>query len=247
MFKLEIGDILNRAWEYASKNWLKLTGFNIIYFAVIAVLSVLLMPQEFFDAYYKYMSGSKVALQQITALSQEYSFQIQAITSLFTSIILVGIYNIYLNVARTGNEAEVINGFKLPLSTYIKCAAFLYITSLADSALSKVLYELPGFIHIIIYLAIAFVYIRCFFAIFIMIENPEVNPISAIKSSWNLLTGNAFNYIVIFVAGIFILALGLLACCIGITFTMVIQHFTVVVAYVALSEKRNPTLFDIEK
>lgn len=247
MFKLEIGEVLNMAWELAKKNWLKLTLLNLIYLVIAMGISIAFLPEGFIDAYLKTFQGDQNAANRLISMAENGNFMWQSIISaLFQSICATIAKIIYLKAVRNKGVANIADGFSKPMSTYIKCAGVSFVLSLVTSAWGLLSETLPTIVYVIVLLAILYVYIRCYLSIFVMIENEDDTIGDALKSSWEITKGYTWPYIVVLLASMLIMLVGVIACCVGVLFAMVIAMFATAVTYAALADKKNPTIFDLE-
>lgn len=212
-----ISEILDEAWTLSKKHGITLAVFFLLLAFLSNGLSFAFMPAGYWDAI---VSGN-------SDLIHSYSrWNLGSILEILISCVGgVGVAVTTLRLARGSQENINLSSFKLPLETYLKYIGWSLLYGFIV-AVGLILLIVPG-----IYLAT-----RLGFAGIYLVDHPTASIEEAVKFSWNKTDGHVLNLIGLGILSLIIVLLGLLACCVGIFFTMVISNFAFVLAYLFIAD-----------
>lgn len=75
---------------------------------------------------------------------------------------------------------------------------------------------------------------RLSYAGMMILDNPEIDILEAIKKSWNMTEGNVWNLILLSILFLFVVLAGLVCCCVGFFFAAAITLFAEAIVFYAL-------------
>lgn len=212
-----LSEILDEAWTLSKKYGLTLAVVFLLLSFLSNGLSFAFMPAGYWDAI---ASGNNDLIQSYSRLNFGSVLQV-----LISCVGGIGITVTSLRLARGSQENINLGSFKLPIETYLKYIGWSILYGFIV-AIGLLLFVLPG-----IYLAT-----RLAFAGIYLIDHPTASIEEAVKFSWNKTDGYTLSLIGLGIISIIIVFLGLLACCVGVFFTMVISNFAFVLAYLYISD-----------
>lgn len=247
MFKLSVGEIINAAWEYALDNWLKLTLLNLLLIILMTLVSWSLLPSGFIDTYISAVQGNQRALTELMQMTNQGMVWQNIISWIIESVVSTLLICIVLGTIRGNGKAQIIDSIKaVPASAIAKCAGFTLAITAITSISINLLSGINGWVILAICIAALYLYLRIGMTSYVLIEEPDDTIGDAIKASWDMTSGNAGSILLLLLAAALIMLIGMLACCVGMLFTSVIVMFMIASTYVALADKKNPTIFDKE-
>ncbi len=218
--ELSISEVLDKAWELTKKHGILLAVIYFVFFIVYELLGVTAYPSGYWSAIF---SGDTEAIQ---AYSDQMGFYAMTPVSWILSIVFsAGFYRMILLIAKEELPSPSFDAFKMEAMTYVKffCVSLCFGVVVI---LGFACFILPG-----IYLCA-----RLGFAELYILENPNASIGEAFSVSWKMTEGNVLVIVGIGIVAGLISMLGLLACCIGVYYTMVIATFCFVVTYLTLRE-----------
>lgn len=223
MKELNVSECLSIGWEYAKKHGLLVAVVYLVVSMLSQGLGHLFGPSVSYSEIQSMSeaiaNGSTDALSQYSQLASA-SQGASCISAFVNIIVATGLYNFALNVMNGRVSTFEMSAFKLPFNTYLKYFAVEIIVGII-CLIGTFLCVIPG-----IYLSL-----RLQFAGIVIIENPELGVVDAIKQSWEMTNGNVGSLFLLLIAAIGIVLLGFLCCCIGMYFAEAVILFVTVAAY----------------
>lgn len=249
--KLSISDLLNDAWELTKKHGIILALFLLVVYVLQTIFALSSLPSGIWEAA---MSGDDAAVK---SMSEAPNFLLQGGMMIISFFMGIALYNTSLRLARGSNENLSLSSFQLSGSTYFKLFVCYLVYSVGSFAVSFLweglktgtLYEywpaLEDMRVVAWVLLIAIVLIGLYFCLrlaFIplyLIDHPQVTLGEALQKSWALTQGRVLQLLGILILACIIGCLGLLACCIGVCYTMIIANFVFVLTYLYFLQENN--------
>ncbi|MCR5314251.1 MAG: hypothetical protein K6E54_11525 [Bacteroidaceae bacterium] len=219
--QLSISNVLERAWELTKKHGLLLAVLLLVAYILSYCLA---SPATKFDqqSYLEAVQNQdmETILSIYTGMLTHPMYFISILVGAFVS---VAIMKIFLGLAKGELTSIELSACKMPFAVYVKAVVVFFIIELAV-CVGMSLCVIPG-IFLAVRLMWAFVY---------QVDNPEAGIGESFSASWNMTRGNFWPLLGLGVVTFFIAILGLLACCIGMFYTLVVFYFAMVVAYLTL-------------
>lgn len=218
---LTISDVFNEAWDLTKRHGLTFA----VFFFLLAVLFNGLLLGTMPGGYWQAVFDNDVAGIRNYSDREYWPNIVFYVLQLF---VYVGVVVAMLNLARGGKTGLSWRSYKLPLSTYLNYIGY--------SLLSAIL-VLVGILFLIIpgiYLAV-----RLAFGSIYILDHPDADIKEAFRFSWRATEGKEFTLLGLGIVSGFVAALGLLLCCIGVYYTIVISQFALVVTYLWLLDNNS--------
>lgn len=241
-FPIDAGAILGRAWALYQMQMAVCIAAIVIYFAITFALS--------FGMQFVQTAVALAARNDRTVMMTIVVFQ-QVILQLVINFLLLGISRVMLKVVR-GERAEIVDVFSG--GAYL-VRAFLGMILINLLWLVIVLIGLvpggvllavagPGPIPIIAFVvggivafaAIIWITLNVIFFMFCLVDR-NVGIIEAFRLARQTTSGNMAQLMVLVFVWIGLVLVGVLACCVGVIFTMPLVMLTQAVAYLAMSHQ----------
>ena len=201
MINIYTGDIIGKAFDFAKSYGLPMAA---ILFAVFVI--------DYFLNLISNLSFSGEAQVGVTLLF----FLLQLVIN---ALIGVSIFASILKILREEGGSYRFN-HGLSASVYVKFAVCQFIYGLVV-ILGLFFFILPG----------AFIAVRWFFAPLYLIDHPDAGIGEALQASWNKTEGLFWPLFGLGLAATIVTISGILLCCIGIYFTMIIAYVAQVMTY----------------
>ena len=144
------------------------------------------------------------------------------------AIITLGFINCVLQMAKGKADSVSFDFWKQDVMVYVNYVVVSIIVKIL-TYLGVLLCIIPGL----------YIDARLQFATIRAIDHPEEGIMGCLSYSWKMTEGNALKIMGLLIVQIFILAIGLAMCCIGLLPAAVIVAFSDVVAYLILSNYFN--------
>jgi len=214
--EFSISDVLGRAWKLTKKH-----GLIIALFIFVAGMVSSMVCQIFMWP----MATQPMVINPYAQPTPEEALQwfgvyttVAPVGILIQLLLQVGVWNMFLSTMR-GGQPE-LSAFKLPVRTY---GYFILVSFIVSIIVYVGLFccIIPG-----IWLSV-----RLAYAPLIVFDKPKCTVEEALKGSWQMTNGYFWNLFGLAICAGLIGCLGLLVCCIGIYFTMVIAGFAFVISY----------------
>lgn len=230
-----VSECLSEAWVYSKKHWLIMCVIFVIIFVIEGVVESLFggnVDQSTINSLAERMrNGDNGAIAEMFSLYSSHSGG-SLVSSIVSSVLTAGVVNMMLGLVKGYTSEPSFDAFKMNLTVYVKYVVAQIIYGIIV-VLGLFCCILPG-----IFFAIRFNFCGIY-----LIENKEAGIVDAFKASWAMtssyelpLLGLSFMLILIVIGGI-------LCCCVGMVFAMVIVNFAEVIAYIVLS---NGTVASVE-
>lgn len=223
MNKISISKCVNGAWDLTAKHWI-MCVIVLVATVFVSIVSSMASPQTVV-----YSTGEMTAEEalQILKTTMAGSFGVASLAAYVVQFVLyAGLYKMALN-AYNGLKADT-TAYKMPATTYLKFVAAC-ITYGIIVGVGSLFCVIPG-----IFLAV-----RLLFAMVILLDEPETEFTEAFKKSWTMTAGSFWSLLGLGVVSILINIVGLLCCCVGMVFTLVMGMFMLVSAYYTLKGNRE--------
>ncbi|MCM1109337.1 MAG: hypothetical protein NC388_09885 [Clostridium sp.] len=224
---LPVGDILSRAWTLSCRHFPLFLVTLILSWIVSRLVSLPLEGTELMTAL-----ASGGGMQESVLIPLLMAFLMVAVWVWIIAWVIEGFfsvvnYRMYLDAADLDkpNLPVAVKGSFRPLLMYLGTSLVLGIAT----AFASMLCLVPG-----IYL-----WLRWIFVPVIVVDHPEWSFGEVCNRSWDLTKGHVLDLLLLVVVMIGINIIGLLCCCVGILFTLIISHFMLVTAYRMLSPREG--------
>lgn len=218
--ELSISEVLDKAWELTKKHGILLAVIYLVFTLVYEGMAVATYPSGYWSAIF---SGNTNAVQEY---SDQMGFSaLTPVLWILSVAFSAGFYRMILLIAKEEMPSPSFDAFKMEVMTYVKYFA-VSLCLCVVVLLGFICFVLPG-----IYLGA-----RLGFAQLYILENPNASIGEAFSVSWKMTEGNVLVIVGIGIVAGLISILGLLACCIGMYYTMVIGTFCIAVTYLTLRE-----------
>lgn len=218
---LDLGNILGRAFDLAKRHGLPIAAILFLLGVASNLISSMFTPSGYWQAV---LSGNMQLMENYNQSLFELGNIVSSLISFVLSIVVgVSIYASLLHIIRgTGNKYK-INAYGLPFEVYVKYGIYQFVYY-ALTLVGFALCVIPGF----------FVLVRFAFGGIYLLDHPEASLAAAFEFSWKKTRGHYFSLLGIGIVAFIIALLGILLCCIGIYFTLVIFHAAFALTYLAL-------------
>lgn len=224
-FELSASLIIERAWNYAkSKNGLLLVVMCVAIYIIEGCFSEVLSP-EMDQAQLQHYAET----QNFEAIGNMYGKVLRSpmyyVTSLVGILLMVGYYRNILWLVQGKSSELTLDAYKMPFMSYVN---YVVVTILFGIAVGSgiLLCFFPG-----IFLAV-----RLLWAPYYILDNPNSSIGEAFSASWNMTSGKFWSLLGLGIMACLVSISGLLACCIGVLFTVVVYGFVVMITYVTLNK-----------
>lgn len=225
MVYFSISEVIDKAWELTKK-------FGLVLIVVYFVLELIqyVIGQLFTPAIDQNALSAAISEQDWkTIMEMYYSNPTGTILgSIIGAIITLGFMNCVLQMAKGKADSVSFDFWKQDVMVYVNYVVVSIIVKIL-TYLGLLLCIVPG-----IYISARFD-----FAEICAIDHPEKGIMGCLSYSWKMTEGNAMNIMGLIIVQLFILAIGIAMCCIGILPAAVIVAFADVVAYLILSNYFN--------
>lgn len=214
--------IIERAWQYAK------TSNGIIMCVIFLVFSIITssLGNVFVDS--SVMSDPALMADPMALWSRlAPSMGLNAVvTGLLGMIFMFGFYRCMLGLVKEEYAEPTVDAWKAPIDAYVKFIAVEILVGLALSV-GFACCVIPGL----------FLLVRLVWAPLYIIENPNASIGEAFSASWNMSSNHFGELLITGILAACVAVAGLLACCVGMYFTIIVAYFALVVTYLTI--KRN--------
>jgi len=202
---INIEQALDQSWALFKKHWLGLSLLYLVYMVVASIVSSICDGGQSLETLNAIKEQNWGALVNSQGGSSFGSILSAAVGILFS----IGAYNLVLRLMR-GSVSEVSvsttsQAYSLEGSRWIQIFLGGLLMTVAIMV-GLICCIIPG-----IYLAL-----RLQFTIFMMLDNPELKPVDAVKASWNLTQGSAGQLFLAALVQIVIAIVGIVCCFVGV-------------------------------
>lgn len=213
---LTISDVFSEAWSLTKRHGLT---FAVIFFLVwffSLALEGTIMPMEYWRGVF---SNDIAMINRYSGMGGWRNF----VYSFFQLLVSIGVIVAMLGLARGGRKGLTWSCYRLSISTYLKYVGYMILVGIIVFV-GSVFLILPG-----IYL-----WVRLAFGQVYLLDHPDADIDEAFRFSWRATEGKEFSLLGLGIVSFFVTLSGLLLCCIGIFYTMVISGFALVITYLWL-------------
>ncbi len=222
---MSISAVVGEGWTLAKKYGLWLALFVFVYIIVCNLLTApFSMPSsEVMEQYTNAMRRQDIdgAMRAINGMTSDTGYYIATVIESVISIVFsAGFAKTCIMLANHNMDKLSLDGFKMPVTTYLKVFALNIIVGLIVFA-GTLLCLLPG-----IWLGV-----RLSMSVFYLIDHPEAGIGESMKASWEMTKGNFWSLLGLEVTNFFLILLGFCVCCIGAIFAAPWTYLNNVTAY----------------
>ena len=226
MKELSVSESISQGWELAKKHGLLLALFVLVIGIVMSLLNSLALPSGFMEEYANVLQGGDPeSLQRLAMQMSAGSTVISIIQLVIEVFFLAGFCATIMKLVRGIMEIVSLDGFKMPVMTYLKYFVVSIIVGFAVGV-GTLLCVVPGI----------FFAVRLAFADWYILDHPEAGIGEALSASWNMTKGNFWSVFGLLLSEFGIILLGYLCCCIGVLFAIPFAFFAESCAYATLHE-----------
>lgn len=220
MEKISISRCVSGAWDLTTKHWI-MCIIVLVVGIVVSLVSQLTAPTVVYNT-----TGNMTPEEAQRMLSTVILNSFGASTLIGYIVqyaIYAGLYKMALN-GYNGLKVDT-SAYKMPLATYVKFIAANIVYGILV-VIGLFLCVIPGIV-----IGIGFMFVPL-----IILDEPETEFIAAFKKSWHMACDNLWVLFLLGIVATLINFVGLICCCVGVIFTVVMSIFMMVIAYYALKD-----------
>ncbi len=226
MYNFSISEVLDQAWALTKKHGLLLALILFVISLVESAFTNWVDPTQI-NALVENLDTNdpNAFISAYSSMLQNVAFSPYILMgSLLTLVLNCAVRAIMLSLAKGTTSDISIEPVKMPVMAYVKYIAWEILYGIIV-CIGLCLCIVPG-----LWIGARLATVQFYF-----LDNPEIGFGEAIRRGWESTDGHALNLIGLGIVCFFIVMAGLLLCCIGIYFTEVIAHFSLIVVYLILS------------